>query len=177
MLASTILRWCGRDPKGLCIYAGLRNGRGRHIALEEEEKANDTSVENRRRADPAWNFFCLRRGHELGCCRPALGRPGAVQAGGVYRVAFPRSDLNVTLDGVALKPGFALGGWLAFEPTGDHAMVMGDFVLTEDEVSPVMQKMVENGIEITALHNQLLRANPATLYMHIICTSRAKVIR
>src|SRR5215208_3681019 len=85
----------------------------------------------------------------------ALGKTGTVM-GDVYRVGFPRTDLKVTLDGVALKPGFALGGWLAFEATGDRTMVMGDLVLMENEVSPVMQKMVENGIEITALHNHLL---------------------
>jgi len=96
----------------------------------------------------------------------ALGKSGTVM-GDVYRVGFPRSDLKVTVDGVSIKPGFALGGWLAFEATGDHAMVMGDLVLTEDEVSPVMQKMVESGIEITALHNHLLRSKPSTLYMHV----------
>jgi biotin operon repressor len=88
-------------------------------------------------------------------------------AGGVYRVALPRTDLKVSLDGVALKPGFALGGWLAFAPMGNDAMVMGDVVLTQDEVNPVMKKLEEGGIEITALHNHLLRAEPMTLYMHV----------
>jgi hypothetical protein len=97
----------------------------------------------------------------------ALGKSGGVQAGGVYRVGFPRTDLNVSLDGVALKPGFALGGWVAFQPMADGAMVMGDLVLTQDEVNPVMRKLEEGGIEITALHNHLLRAQPMTLYMHI----------
>jgi hypothetical protein len=68
---------------------------------------------------------------------------------------------------VQIKPGFALGSWLAFEPAGDSAMVMGDLVLTHDEVNPVMKSLVENGIEITALHNHLLRSSPATMYMHI----------
>jgi hypothetical protein len=98
----------------------------------------------------------------------ALGKSGTVQTGDIYRVGLPRSDLKVTLDGVILKAGFALGGWVAFEPMGDHAMVMGDLVLTEDEVSPVMARMAQNGIEITALHNHLLRATPATLYMHLM---------
>src|SRR5207244_12119402 len=96
----------------------------------------------------------------------ALGKEGTVQPGGVYRIGLPRSDLRVTLDGVNLKPGFALGGWLAFEPMGDHAMVMGDLVLTEGEVGPVMGKLEQTGIEITALHNHLLRSDPPTLYMH-----------
>ncbi len=98
----------------------------------------------------------------------ALGKPGTVMAGGVYRVSLPRTDMHVTLDGVDLKPGFALGGWLAFEPMGKEAMMMGDLVLAENEISPVMQKMVQEGIEITALHNHLLRANPPTFYMHVL---------
>jgi biotin operon repressor len=98
----------------------------------------------------------------------ALGKEGAMQPGGIYRVALPRSDLHVTLDGVALKPGFALGSWLAFAPMGDQAMVMGDLVMTQDEINPVMKKLEEAGIEITALHNHLLRAEPATMYMHVL---------
>ncbi|ESX27432.1 MULTISPECIES: DUF1259 domain-containing protein [unclassified Mesorhizobium] len=97
----------------------------------------------------------------------ALGKGGTTQADGVYRVGLPRTDLKVSLDGVSLKPGFALGGWIAFEPMGNQAMVMGDIVLTQDEVNPVMKKLQEGGIEITALHNHLLRAEPMTLFMHV----------
>ncbi len=98
----------------------------------------------------------------------ALGKSGAEMAGGVYRVGLPRTDLHVKLDGVDIKPTLALGSWLAFKGKGDATMVMGDLVLTEDEVGPVMKKLTENGIEITALHNHLLRAQPATLYMHVL---------
>src|SRR6185437_8271641 len=80
----------------------------------------------------------------------------------------PRTDLHVTLDGVALKPSLALGSWLAFWPEGNAAMVMGDLVLTETEIAPVMTKLSEGGIAITALHNHLLRAQPATFYMHVL---------
>jgi Domain of Unknown Function (DUF1259) len=97
----------------------------------------------------------------------ALGKTGAVQAGGIHRYGLPRSDLNVAVDGVAIKPALALGGWVAFEPTHDGAMVMGDVVLTETEIEPVMTKLLEGGLEITALHNHLLRANPPTYYMHV----------
>jgi hypothetical protein len=97
----------------------------------------------------------------------ALGKSGSVQAAGVYRVGLPRSDLKVTLDGVPIKPGFALGGWVAFRDAGDHAMVMGDLVLTQSEVNPVMTVLEDNGIAITALHNHLLRSTPFTMYMHI----------
>jgi hypothetical protein len=98
----------------------------------------------------------------------ALGKTGSAAPGGIYRVGLPRTDLKVTLDGLELKPGFALGGWLAFAPVGDQAMVMGDLVLTMDEVSPVMKKLAEGGIEVTALHNHLLRNQPFTMYMHVL---------
>jgi len=97
----------------------------------------------------------------------ALGKNGTVMAGGVYRVGLPRTDLTVTLDGITLKPGFALGSWVAFMPMGNQVMAMGDLVLTEDEIGPVMKKMEENNIQISALHNHLFHANPATFYMHI----------
>src|SRR2546421_11900717 len=96
----------------------------------------------------------------------ALGRSAAV-SGDVHRYGFPRSDLNVTLDGVTIRPALALGSWAAFKPMPGGAMVMGDLVLLDTEVNPVMAKLIENGIEITALHNHVLRANPATYYMHI----------
>jgi hypothetical protein len=96
----------------------------------------------------------------------ALGRKPAV-AGDVRRYGFPRSDLTVTLDGVAIKPALALGGWVAFKPMGGEAMVMGDLVLLESEINPVMLKMIEGGLDITAVHNHLLRASPATFYMHV----------
>jgi hypothetical protein len=97
----------------------------------------------------------------------ALGRVGTEQAGGVRRYGFPRSDLNVTLDGVAVKPALALGSWAAFQPMGDQVMVMGDLVLTHAEVNPVMSRLLASGFTITALHNHLLRSAPATMYMHI----------
>jgi hypothetical protein len=97
----------------------------------------------------------------------ALGKAGATAPGGIYRVGLPRTDLKVTLDGVELKAGFALGSWLAFEKMGDQGMVMGDLVLTMDEVAPVMTKLVAGGIEVTALHNHLLRNQPFTMYMHV----------
>ena len=98
----------------------------------------------------------------------ALGKEGTEQAGGVYRIGLPRSDLKVTLDGVTLKPGFALGGWLAFEPMEEKALVMGDLVLLESEINPVMQRLEQSGIEITAVHNHLLRSTPVTMYMHVM---------
>jgi hypothetical protein len=96
-----------------------------------------------------------------------FSRKPAVVSGDVRRYGFPRTDLNVTLDGVTIKPALALGGWVAFKPIGQDVMVMGDLVLLETEINPVMAKMIAGGLEITAVHNHLLRANPATFYMHI----------
>jgi hypothetical protein len=96
----------------------------------------------------------------------ALGKTASVQ-GDVHRYGIPRSDLQVTVDGVAIKPALALGGWLGFEPMAGGALVMGDLVLTETEIEPVMTKLLASGIDVTALHNHLLRANPAIYYMHV----------
>src|SRR6478752_4691620 len=95
-----------------------------------------------------------------------LGRKPAV-SGDVHRYGFPRSDLSVTLDGVTVKPALALGGWVAFKPMHDGVMAMGDLVLLESEINPVMLKMIEGGLDITAVHNHLLRASPATFYLHV----------
>ncbi len=97
----------------------------------------------------------------------AMGRPGTLQPDGTYKFSMPRKDLKVTLDGTSIKPALALGSWTAFEGTRDHAMVMGDLVLTEDEVEPVMAKLQQEGIQETAVHNHLLRESPRVMYMHI----------
>jgi biotin operon repressor len=97
----------------------------------------------------------------------AIGKKGSDLPGGVHKYGFPRSDLHVTVDGVAIKPALALGSWLAFQPSGDGAMVMGDLVLTETEISPVMQRLIEGGVEITAVHNHLLRMSAPVFYMHV----------
>jgi Domain of Unknown Function (DUF1259) len=96
----------------------------------------------------------------------AFGRKPVVSED-VHRYGFPRTDLTVTLDGVTIKPALALGGWVAFKPAHGGAMVMGDLVLLETEINPVMLKLIEGGLEITAVHNHLLRSSPATFYMHV----------
>jgi hypothetical protein len=97
----------------------------------------------------------------------ALGRTGKLQPDGSLKFAMPRKDLKVTVDGTPIKAGLALGSWAAFSVSGDNAMVMGDLVLTEDEVGPVMAKLQLGGIEITALHNHVLHESPRVMYMHI----------
>jgi len=97
----------------------------------------------------------------------AIGRSPAAVGGDVHRYGFPRSDLTVTLDGVTIRPALALGGWVAFKPMHGQAMAMGDLVLLQTEIAPVMTKLIQNGMEITAVHNHVLRGEPATFYMHI----------
>jgi uncharacterized protein DUF1259 len=97
----------------------------------------------------------------------AIGKPGTDQPGGVHKYGLPRSDLRITVDGLPLKPTLALGSWIGFMPMGDGAMFMGDLVLTETEIEPVMKRLIDDGIEITAIHNHLLRTSPAVFYMHV----------
>ncbi len=106
----------------------------------------------------------------------AIGKSGAIQAGDVFKFSFPRSDLNVTARGVQIKPALALGSWIAFKKMGGQAMAMGDLVLTEDEVSPVMMKLQQEGIEQTALHNHVLNESPRVMYMHISAHGDAEKI-
>lgn len=103
----------------------------------------------------------------------ALGKEGTMQPGDVYKVSLPRSDLHVTVAGVVVKPALALGSWVAFKKMGDTTMVMGDLVLTEDEVTPVMTKLQEGGVMQTALHNHVLHESPRVMYMHIMATGDA----
>jgi hypothetical protein len=99
----------------------------------------------------------------------ALGKPGSMQPGDVYKVSLPRSDLQVTAGGVPAKPALALGSWVAFKPAGSsgEAMAMGDLVLLEGEVGPVVRELQEQDIEQTAIHNHLLHESPRVMYVHI----------
>jgi hypothetical protein len=97
----------------------------------------------------------------------AIGRPGSLQPGGVYKVSFPRSDLAVTLDGVTIKPALALGSWAAFKDIGGgQVMTMGDLVLLESEVTPVLDALQKGGVAQSALHNHLIGESPHVMYMH-----------
>ena len=97
----------------------------------------------------------------------ALGRKGSAQPGDVYKFGMPRNDMKVSVAGTSVKAGIALGSWLAFTKDGTETMVMGDLVLSESEVEPVMQSLQQNGLEITALHNHLLNESPRVMYMHV----------
>ena len=89
------------------------------------------------------------------------------RAAGVFKVAMPRTDLALTVGGVKLTPPSGLTSWAAFEPAGSEVMVMGDMVLTEDQVNPVMSTALDNGLEVTALHNHFLGESPRVMFMHI----------
>ena len=98
----------------------------------------------------------------------AMGRAGQDQPDGTHKYSLPRKDMNVTVNGVQIKAGLALGSWVAFKTTSQgNAMAMGDLVLAEDEVGPVMAELQSGGIEITALHNHLIGETPRVMYMHI----------
>ncbi len=102
-----------------------------------------------------------------------LGRPGQ-RIGDVCKFGFPRTDLQVTVQGVVIKPRLALGSWAAFSGTENDAMVMGDLVLLADEVNPVMTKLRRGGFEITAVHNHLLGETPRLMYLHYMAHGKAE---
>ena len=97
----------------------------------------------------------------------AIGKTGSLQPGDVFKIGLPRNDLMVSVRGVAISPALALGSWIAFKKMGSEAVVMGDLVLTEAEVGPVMWSLQESGMEQTALHNHVLDETPRVMYMHI----------
>lgn len=104
----------------------------------------------------------------------ALGRRGTMNPGGVYKFGFARSDMHVIVDGVQVKPALALGSWVAFKAMASgETMAMGDLVLTETEVAPVMQSLQDSGVSQTALHNHLVHENPRVMYMHIMAMGDA----
>jgi hypothetical protein len=110
-------------------------------------------------------FVVVAQGLDSTKIDQVLGRSGQ-KMGDVYKVGFPRTDLHVSVHGLAIKPGLALGSWAAFTGTDDNAMVMGDLVLLEDELNPVMEKLRAAGFEISAVHNHLIEETPHVVYLH-----------
>jgi hypothetical protein len=113
------------------------------------------SVTSARAAEPDWKAV-----------EQALGKRGELQAGDVFRIGMPRTDLSVTVKGVPVKAGFALGSYAAFKQMGDQAMVMGDLVLLDQEIPAVMSGLFSGGLEVTAVHNHLNEVSPHVMYMH-----------
>jgi hypothetical protein len=97
----------------------------------------------------------------------AMGRASVAQSDDVHRFNMPRSDLTVTVDGVTLRPSFALGSWLAMKPVAGGVVAMGDMVLTGDELSPVIAKLQAGGVEQTAIHHHVVRESPRIVYVHM----------
>src|SRR5689334_3417713 len=97
----------------------------------------------------------------------AMGRPSVAQPGDVHRFNFPRGDMPVTAGGVAIKPALALGGWVAMKETTGGVMAMGDLVLAEDEVAPVISRLQQGGVEESAIHHHLIRESPRVYYVHV----------
>jgi hypothetical protein len=94
----------------------------------------------------------------------------------VFKVSVPRSDLSVTVAGVKMTPATGYTSWASFTPAGDKTMVMGDMVLQEDQINPVMSVALDNGIEVTALHNHFLWDTPKVMFMHIGGTGDADAL-
>src|SRR6266705_3487443 len=117
---------------------------------------------------PAARAQGVSQPNEWSTVTAAIGRPGAIQPDGVMKYSLPRSDMSVSLDGVTLKPALALGSWVAFKRIGaSNAMMMGDLVLAEAEVSPVISALQQGDVFQTAVHNHLLRESPRVAYVHI----------
>ena len=97
----------------------------------------------------------------------AIGKQGEL-TGEMYKVSFPRSDVTVKVGGVVIKPALALMGWAAFIKSGSSAVTYGDLVVLEDEVNPVIRKLEERGLELSALHNHLLHETPRIMFIHFV---------
>jgi LysM repeat protein len=116
--------------------------------------------------DKDLNFRNHRAEYDLETIKKIFSQEGTT-SGGVLKFTFPRFDLKVKIDDIIIEPDLALTSWVAFNQLGDHSMMMGDLVLLENEVDPVMSSLIENGIEVTGLHNHLLHESPRIMYLHI----------
>jgi hypothetical protein len=105
---------------------------------------------------------------DTGAIERLTGAKGALdEKEGVFKVSIPRKDLSVIVAGVKMSPPMGLTSWAAFQRDGKDDMVMGDLVLTEDQISPVMSAALDNGLEVTALHNHFVWDSPKIMFMHI----------
>ena len=159
-------RWAHRTPAlALAGIVAQSAACGSGRAGDQTAASADTAARSAAAASPG-----AARRVDWAAVDAAMGREGAEQAGGVRRYGMPRSDMRVTVRGVPIKPGFALGSWLAMTPHGDGVMAMGDMVLTDEEVVPVMTALQAGGVEQTAVHHHLLHETPRVLYMHVHAT-------
>src|SRR6185312_12758044 len=109
--------------------------------------------------------FCNAQQIDSDALNNVFGKKGTV-TGNVYKISYPRSDLKVKVNGFAVAPGLALGTWVGIIQMENHAMMMGDLVLLDSEVPKVIKKLVEENLEVTAIHNHLINETPAIKYVH-----------
>ncbi|MEB2781432.1 DUF1259 domain-containing protein [Algoriphagus sp. C2-6-M1] len=103
---------------------------------------------------------------DIGTLKSELGMDG-IEQDGQFKITVPQNDLNVTVDGFKIIPPMGLGSWVAFAPTTEQPMIMGDIVVTENDLKPVQQEVIKQGLTITAIHNHFVRNEPDVMYMHI----------
>lgn len=115
-------------------------------------------------AVPAF-VFCNAQQIDSNALNNVFGKQGTV-TGNVYKISYPRSDLKVKVNGFAVAPGLALGTWVGIIQMGNQAMMMGDLVLLDSEVPKVIKKLVEENLQVTAIHNHLIDETPAIKYVH-----------
>src|SRR5262245_56674767 len=132
---------------GCCILALCLGGAGYLLTAASETRAGDTLD-----AEP------IAR---------ASGAKATTTKDGVVRIGWPRADVKVKVDGMPLHPFAGLGSWAAFTKAKHGAMVMGDTVVFQDEVSPAMDAAFAHGLEVTALHNHFFHDEPKVYFMHI----------
>lgn len=152
----TITQWAWIVPAILLIGAGCQSGSTGRSANAAGQVSNTPSAQITK-TPPNWEAL-----------EATMGRKPELLAGGVQRFSFPHSDLVVKLGGVTLKPGFALGSYAAFMPAPDQAVVMGDYVLTEPEVEPVMNAIQQHGLDVTAVHNHFIGEQPKLIAVHYL---------
>ncbi len=145
--------------KTLILLAALLLGL---LSLAIPESLSAVAGQNTKGSLPADQASILGRIEELTNAKGEF-----IEKEGVYKVGFPRSDLKVNISGVTVTPPLGLGVWASFKIVGDMAMVMGDTVMTEDQVNPVLSEALDNGLEVTAIHNHFFWDSPKIMFMHI----------
>ncbi|MGQ0650214.1 MAG: DUF1259 domain-containing protein [Gemmatimonadaceae bacterium] len=140
---------------------------GAVLACRDSGEAGAARAQQTAAGDVALNTTAQQQQVDWKAVEAAIGRPGAAQPGDVYRFNFPRGDLRVTAGGVDIRPALALGGWVAMKAATGGVIAMGDLVVTEDELSPVISRLQAGGVEQTAVHHHVMRESPRVLYMHI----------
>tara|TARA_Y100001968_G_C19443028_1_gene763629 strand:- start:1235 stop:2023 length:789 start_codon:yes stop_codon:yes gene_type:complete len=129
---------------------------------ETPDRENKNKLESSQQGDDQKDIKAL----DIAVLEEGLGLKGNENEG-EFKVTIPQNDLNVTVDGFKIIPPMGLGSWVAFTPTKNQPMIMGDVVVTEQDLKPVQQEVIKQGLTITAIHNHFVRNEPDVMYMHI----------